>query len=487
MSGLVWGGVLSVGAAAVASIVAGTAPQPQPGDAPGPAPAPSESPAAASDVAPDADLATAGSGSPAAPDVQSAAVDPDVTENPARPQTGTAPALQAPPVPGDGAAQVETPEPRPAPSGTAPTAPQPGTDGAAELSISTDPAQPPQPEAPDAPALPQTAEADEPASETAPEDMPADTPVAEAPAAEAPTEEAPADTPVADAPADTPIADVPAEEAPAAPQADTEDTGEALALAPSPSIGTPAGSLVDRDDTAATPAGPRPVEAFAAAFDNPEDKPLMAIVLIDDGTAPANGPIGLAALSSFPYALSFAVDANLPDAAERAAAFRAEGFEVLAMTDVPAAATPSDVEVTLAAALAAVPEALGVLEGTGSGLQSSTEIAGQTRAILADSGHGLVLQSKGLNTAQKLAVRDGVPAAPIFRDFDSAGQKPAVIRRFLDQAAFRAGQENGVVMLGRVRADTISALLLWGLQDRASRVALAPVSAVLAAQVAQDG
>ena len=34
-------------------------------------------------------------------------------------------------------------------------------------------------------------------------------------------------------------------------------------------------------------------------------------------------------------------------------------------------------------------------------------------------------------------------------------------------------------MLGRVRPDTISALLLWGLQDRAERVALAPVSAVL--------
>jgi polysaccharide deacetylase 2 family uncharacterized protein YibQ len=54
-----------------------------------------------------------------------------------------------------------------------------------------------------------------------------------------------------------------------------------------------------------------------------------------------------------------------------------------------------------------------------------------------------------------------------------------VIRRFLDQAAFRAGQDGGVIMLGRLRADTISALLLWGLQDRAGKVALAPISAVL--------
>ena len=36
-------------------------------------------------------------------------------------------------------------------------------------------------------------------------------------------------------------------------------------------------------------------------------------------------------------------------------------------------------------------------------------------------------------------------------------------------------------MVGRLRPETISALLLWGLQDRAQRVALAPVSAVLQA------
>jgi uncharacterized protein len=33
-----------------------------------------------------------------------------------------------------------------------------------------------------------------------------------------------------------------------------------------------------------------------------------------------------------------------------------------------------------------------------------------------------------------------------------------------------------------LRPDTISALLLWGLQDRASKVTLAPVSAVLLRQ-----
>ncbi len=41
-------------------------------------------------------------------------------------------------------------------------------------------------------------------------------------------------------------------------------------------------------------------------------------------------------------------------------------------------------------------------------------------------------------------------------------------------------------MLGRVRPDTVSSLLIWGLQDRASRVALVPVSAVLKQVVSEQ-
>jgi len=49
----------------------------------------------------------------------------------------------------------------------------------------------------------------------------------------------------------------------------------------------------------------------------------------------------------------------------------------------------------------------------------------------------------------------------------------------MDQAAFKARQESGVVLLGRVRPDTISALNLWGNANRAGQVAMAPVTAVL--------
>ncbi len=72
-----------------------------------------------------------------------------------------------------------------------------------------------------------------------------------------------------------------------------------------------------------------------------------------------------------------------------------------------------------------------------------------------------------------------MPSATLFRDLDGDGQDQGLIRLTLDQAAFRARQEGAVVMLGRLRADTISALLLWGLQDRGNTIELVPISSVL--------
>jgi polysaccharide deacetylase 2 family uncharacterized protein YibQ len=223
----------------------------------------------------------------------------------------------------------------------------------------------------------------------------------------------------------------------------------------------------------------RAVTRYSQPFANAEEKPLMSILLIDQGSDLDGGEVGIAALRSFPYPISFAVDVTLDDAAERMAIYREEGFEVMAMVDLPEGAEPSDAETTLAVAFTRLPEVVGVLEGLGAGLQPNRDVADQVTEILAQGGYGLVSQDKGLNTMPKLAIKEGVPAAPIFRDFDSKGQTPTVIRRFLDQAAFKAGIEGSVIMLGRMRPETISALLVWGLQDRASQVALAPISAVL--------
>lgn len=238
-------------------------------------------------------------------------------------------------------------------------------------------------------------------------------------------------------------------------------------------------AVVIENDVAIQSDAP-PLTRYAAPFNNPEGKPIMAIVLIDDAQS-----FGSEALATFPYPLTFAVNPNAPDAAEKMAAHRAAGFEVLALIDLPAQGTAQDAEVALAASFDNLSEAVGLLEGTQTGIQGNRGLSDQVSAFVGSTGRGMITQSNGLNTVQKLAVRNGVPAAVVFRDFDGAGQTPTVMRRFLDQAAFRAGQEGGVIMMGRVRPGTISALLLWGLQDRASRVMLAPVSAVLRGNTAQ--
>ncbi len=363
----------------------------------------------------------------------------------------------------DGAVDVQSETPvQPQPHTEAPAAPVQDS----EASISVDPVQPVMPGADDAgPAFP----TEDPAGQQGTTDV---TPSAEAPEVE----------------------DV----APSLPSVgDGETVAEQEDTELKPSIGQPAGNFAEKfpqlqsgrlptvgaepePEAAPAPeaprqAGPRPLDKFASQFSNPEGKPLMAIVLIDDGDTGMDSDV----LSEFPYPLTFALNTLEPNIQDKMAAYRARGFEVMAMVDLPAVANASDVEVAMPAHLRALPEAVAVLEGQQGGLQGNKELSGQVAQVLLETGHGLVMLPKGLNTAQKLAARDGVPSATVFRDFDAKGQNAAAVRRFLDQGAFRAGQEGNVIMLGRLRPETVSALILWGLADRAGSVALAPVSALL--------
>ena len=85
----------------------------------------------------------------------------------------------------------------------------------------------------------------------------------------------------------------------------------------------------------------------------------------------------------------------------------------------------------------------------------------------------------GLNGASQSASSAGIPIAAIDRDLDPDGQNAMVIRRFLSQAAFNARQQNEVVVLARLRPDTVTALQIWAQQDRAKSLNLVPISAIL--------
>ncbi len=275
------------------------------------------------------------------------------------------------------------------------------------------------------------------------------------------------------------------------------DTGGTTTAASRPAIGTPAASLTDRNpgNSARLPSigagaataiaedstpdvnvsGLPPLQRFAAPVDSDPDLPKMSIVMIDDGT----GPLGPDTLEGFPFPVTFAIDPAIPGAAARMASYRALGYEVAALVNLPVAAQPTDVEQILGGAVAAVPEAVALIEAPGGGLQAERSVTEQASRFAADSGHGLVFLPNGLNTAQAIAQREAVPAISILRDFDGDGQDARTKRRFLDGGAFRARQDGAVVMLGRLTPDTLSALVLWSLQDRASSVAMVPISALL--------
>jgi len=205
-----------------------------------------------------------------------------------------------------------------------------------------------------------------------------------------------------------------------------------------------------------------------------KDRPLMAIVLIDTGEY----NIGPEALASFPYPISFAIDPLREDALEAAEKYRSKGFELLIIGDLPEGGDASLVDVALAPTIESIPGVIGLLEGTDGGLQGNMALAEGMLKLVEDTGTGVVLRPKGLNAAQQQADGRDLPVATMFRDFDAAGQNASVIRRFLDQAAFKARQEGAVIMVGRLRPATISALLLWGLQDRATSVDLTPISTI---------
>ncbi len=94
--------------------------------------------------------------------------------------------------------------------------------------------------------------------------------------------------------------------------------------------------------------------------------------------------------------------------------------------------------------------------------------------VVGGQGRGLVTWDRGLNAADQVARREDVPAAVAFRDLDGEGEGAAVIRRYLDRAAFKAAQEGRVTVIGRTRPETVAAILEWTVEGRAATVALGP-------------
>jgi hypothetical protein len=262
--------------------------------------------------------------------------------------------------------------------------------------------------------------------------------------------------------------------------------GDAAAPAALPQIGAPAEPKVGTGlpqigtapPAAAAPANVTgPIADFARPF-TPVDpaKPAFVILLRDIGAA----GMDRASLLKLPFPVSVVLDPLSPDAPGVMQAWRQAGQEVvLSMTGLPEGAVASDVAQTFQALTTSLPETVAVIDTTGATFQNNRPLATLVVPEVKDSGRGLVTFDEGLDAADQIARRDGVPATRIFRRLDAQGEAKDVIRRYLDRAAFKAAQDGFVVVMGDTRPETIAAILEWTVEGRASNVNLAPLTAVL--------
>ena len=376
---------------------------------------------------------------------------------------GTEPAAQLVPEVGaepslPGAAEVEDGPSLPEPSAEA--AEPPAADVVAEA---PEPAPEPEPEPQPAPEPePQPEPAAEP--EATPEPEPAATPEPESGAAVVTVDGgdssffSPVDT-LTDQPGDTGTSRLP-------------QIGEEQVAAPDTGVGdlTADAAAVEADQ----PDLPA-LEAFAVPFETTGEEALVALVLVQEGPVLTDEQ-----LAQIPPFVSFAIDASLPEAAEAAARYRAAGREVVLIPSLPANARPQDVEQALRANLDRVPEAVALMDVTGSSFQSDRNAVQQIVDAISDTGHGLVTFPRGLNTAHQSADRAGIKTGLVFRNIDGGGESGEQIRRALDRAAFRARQDDAVILVGTTRPDTLVAVVEWAVGNQA--VTLAPISAALAGQ-----
>jgi len=222
----------------------------------------------------------------------------------------------------------------------------------------------------------------------------------------------------------------------------------------------------------------RPIEAFAVSKVPQEDKPILSIVLVVD----EQNQVDIQAIKDLPFPLSLAINITNFEGERLMNLYRSNGFEVAAIVDYPNTASAQEIEDTLISGLNRLDKTFAVIEGSAGNLQKTRARSEQTASILSQSGHGLLVHEKGLNTIVREAQTLGVPVRTIYRDLIEFTGDSRTIRRFLDGAAFRArqeGKDSAIVVTASLHPETLGALLLWSLKNRSQTVTMAPLSQAL--------
>lgn len=233
------------------------------------------------------------------------------------------------------------------------------------------------------------------------------------------------------------------------------------------------------EDPGASPAGADALR-HRAAFANPDARPVVSVLLTDIG--PGAGGVDPERLARLGAPVTIAIDPQSDGAAGRAAALRLGGHEIAILApDLPAGATPSDIEVSYQAFAAALPEAVALIGDPDAGFLRDRRQAQHLVALLASDGRAIITYPRGLDPAGQAARGLGLPAATVDRVLDANGETTDAILRSLERAAFDASRRPGVVVVGTTAAETVMALEDW-IASGGKGTVIGPVSATLVAQ-----
>ncbi|RMH50259.1 MAG: hypothetical protein D6686_06510, partial [Alphaproteobacteria bacterium] len=249
------------------------------------------------------------------------------------------------------------------------------------------------------------------------------------------------------------------------------------ALAPAP----PAAPAVA---PAPVPAEPAPIpdvpawRAYAAEPPPAADGPLVAVVFeLHPGAGPRAG------LGQIRLPVSFVLHSDDPDAPSVAAELRRAGQELFVAPSGPQALEPglpeAEVAARIEAALARVPEAMGLADLTGHVGRDRALATAVVRALMKRGQAVLTVTADARNILAQIAADHGIRHVSADRRLDPEPSEEEM-RGALERAAFLARTRGAAVFIAGFGDSALQSLVSWAMARDNRLVRLVPASVVLA-------
>ena len=212
----------------------------------------------------------------------------------------------------------------------------------------------------------------------------------------------------------------------------------------------------------------------AQLFSDAGDRGLVSLVLKVENIEEVRAAFALAA------SVTLAIDANNPDAANIAAAYRQVGGESLLLVPekngFQAGTSAEVVKASLSAIMPDTMQVIGMIDPTGNAVTNDAMTVNSVLRTLSPWGHALVSASS--SDAVAAAQKAGIPAIAFATELDPAFGRNVIVAD-INRALSDVGKDGSVVLYGTADQETIAALSTWLAGTTASQVTMAPVSAAI--------